>query len=183
MAMMLSGRTTVGTVSLFIRKLRKCNFTFSLSLPPADDGSDESEAESGSGSGSGIDDEDSEGSGEFCESENGIKSSLLISTFHTGMPHYPEHPEQPITPPYSPIDTSSSDVIGHGINRNNIDDDHSSEVDPDITKETEDEESNKTSSSTSSSTWKTKRLIITYFLPLVMAWFGGSISSAISELL
>jgi hypothetical protein len=34
-----------------------------------------------------------------------------------------------------------------------------------------------------SSHWREKRIIITYFLPIVMAWFGGSISAAVSELL
>lgn len=31
--------------------------------------------------------------------------------------------------------------------------------------------------------WREKRILITYFLPIVMAWFGGSLSAAVSELL
>lgn len=147
----------------------------------SDDGSDETESESGSGSGSGIDDEDDseDGSGNRLQT---FKNKLFINSnkIQLGLNGYPDQ-EPPITPPHSPhipIDTSSGTRHNvHEINKNTIDE-SSSSGDLDISEESDEP---KTSSSTSS--WKTKRLIITYFLPIVMAWFGGSISSAISELL
>lgn len=102
----------------------------------------------------------------------------------SGISTYPDA-EQPITPPHTPIDTSTSTRHNiHEVHQNNVDEDRRKGIDgdedvrppPTETREVE-------TSSSSSTTWKQKRLIISYFLPIVMAWFGGSLNSAIVELL
>jgi hypothetical protein len=72
------------------------------------------------------------------------------------------------------------------IDRNNLDneDDHHHPIDGDIDVTSPPNETHEAEpKSASTTTWKETRLVISYFLPIVMAWFGGSISSAIVELL
>jgi hypothetical protein len=166
----------------------KCNLRKKIFFSITDD-SDEPEPE-GSGSGSGIDDSDDEdGSGEFLiklKNERKIKIKIKFAGFNS----YPD-PEQPITPPHphNPIDTSPGTRHNiHEVTQNNVDEDRrkGSDSDEDVRPppiETNEVETRSSSSSLSSTTWKQKRLIISYFLPIVMAWFGGSINSAIVELL
>lgn len=80
-----------------------------------------------------------------------------------------------IIPPHDPV-----------INRNNIE--HSQPEspapgDPDVHERSNETRPASDKSSASSREWKAKRLIITYFLPIVMAWLGGSISGAVADLL
>lgn len=142
--------------------------------------------ESGSGSGSGIDDEDDDDSGSGKLSTltfwQFVYNKFSFSTF-LGLGTYTDEIQPAIPPQFNPIDPGTRHVNVHDVNRNNIDDEHSSETpgDPDITEHSR--ESKPTSGASSSREWRAKRLIITYFLPIVMAWFGGSISGAVADLL
>lgn len=159
----------------------KCNFYELLSIT---DDSEEPEPESGSGSGSGIDDsDDDDGSGEF-DKIKALKFYFNLFWFLSGFNPYSE-PEPPITPPHSPIDTNTRINVHTPVDRNDLDkeDEDRLPVDGDVDVRPPSETNEVETRSSSSTTWKEKRLIISYFLPIVMAWFGGSISSAIVELL
>lgn len=138
------------------------------------DVTDDSEPESGSGDGREDDDEDDSGSGKL----NRKVSSDCVANFisiSAGFNQYPESDED---------ESPSPPHIDHGTRRpipeihNGIDTDHSTD-DPDITEP----KSHSGSESSTRETWRAKRLILTYFVPIVMAWFGGSISGAVADLL
>ena len=137
--------------------------------------------ESGSGSGSGIDDEDEieNGSGNYWITFMSNLNFHMLT--HPGIGSYPEENQPAIIPPHNPIDVSRHIPE---INGNKIDTEHSSETpgDPDIYEQSR-ETKTSAGSSPSSQEWRTKRLIFTYFMPLVLAWFGGSISGAVADLL
>lgn len=100
-----------------------------------------------------------------------------------GLGSYPDEIQPPIVPPHNPIDT----VVRQGpheIPRNNIDLENHPETPDSVDINEHNQETKSTSGSSSRETsWKTKRLMFTYFLPIVMAWFGGSIGSAVADLL
>lgn len=118
---------------------------------------------------------------------------LKIFKFFSNFSHFPlsgfnpySEPEPPITPPHSPVDTNTRINVHTPIDRNNLDneDDERHPVDGDVdVRPPPDQTHEAETTSSSTTTWKEKRLIISYFLPIVMAWFGGSLGSAIVELL
>lgn len=141
--------------------------------------------ESGSGSGSGIDDDDDDDSGSgktlfAFQIFFNIKLFLIIS----GLGSYPDEFQPPIVPPSNPIDPGTRHITPEETT-NNIDVEHkpTSPDDPDITDHSRESKTSGSSSSSRETSWRTKRLMFTYFLPLVMAWFGGSIGSAVADLL
>ncbi|KAL7021750.1 hypothetical protein ACKWTF_012006 [Chironomus riparius] len=148
------------TLKTTINHLKNAYNGNDVEWPDNDDGSEES----GSGSGSGIDDEDDDdGSGiQIVDPESPV-------TFSTE------------TPPSGTRPSNNNNNIDLNTNNNDMNfntiDETKEDSDPDI------DETREAKTSTASSSWKTKRLIFTYFLPIVMAWFGGSISNAITELL
>lgn len=155
-------------------------FTDECFLPSTEDSDDTYESGSGDGSGTDDDPDDDESSGE----KKRLSFQIHILTEHfaqfSGLDPYPDEDHPAIIPPHIPIDPSRTNV--HEINRNDLE--HSPETpgDPDITEQSR-ETKTSAGSSSSSREWRTKRLIITYFLPIVMAWFGGSISGAVADLL
>lgn len=123
----------------------------------------------GSGSGSGFDPDDNDDSG-------------------SGLGHY-ESPISPkVTVDQTTIDTTHKNVDINAGNTNNVfpgldasaetDDTHSGEentnyVDPHHPLHPHKEEDRTTAAATTVSSWKVKRILLTYFLPIVVAWFGG----------
>ena len=107
---------------------------------------------SGSGSGSGNDDDDDSGSG-LGPYEFSPPSSPKINVDHT-----------------TNTITNKPDI--HDVNHNHIDVYKNSEED---TSRSEHEEPKEPSSSSpvTSSPWRIKRILLTYFLPIFVAWFGG----------
>jgi hypothetical protein len=108
-----------------------------------------------------------------------------LNLIFAGFNSYPD-PEPPITPPHNSVDTSPGTRHNvHEVDQNNVDEDRRKGINGDEDVRPPPSETNEveTRSSSSSTTWKQKRLLISYFLPIVMAWFGGSINSAIVELL
>lgn len=141
--------------------------------------------ESGSGSGSGIDDDDDDdsGSGEISIDINCLSTQLIpFNRISSGLNAYPDEIQPDIIPPHNPTDPGTRhNTNTHDVVRNNIDDEHSSTDDQDLTEGAREPKTH--SGSSSRETWRAKRLILTYFLPIVMAWFGGSISGAVADLL
>lgn len=137
--------------------------------------------ESGSGSGSGIeDDEDVDGSGKYWITS--MNNMNFHEFSHSGS--YPGEIQPAIIPPHNPIDTSVTRHDTTEISRNDIDIGHNPKThgDSDINEQSR-ETKTSAGSSPSSQEWRTKRLIFTYFMPLVLAWFGGSISGVVADLL
>lgn len=100
-----------------------------------------------------------------------------------GMDAYDPNETPQTVPPHNPIDINAGTRINvNDVNKNDLE--HSPEApgDPDIADNSHETKISAGSSSTSRE-WRTKRLIITYFLPIVVAWFGGSISGAVADLL
>ena len=140
--------------------------------------------ESGSGSGSGVygDDEDEAGSGKLWIT---FINKLNFQRFsYPGIGSYPQEIQPAIVPPHNPIDTSVPRHDVPEIGGNDIDIEHNPNTsgDSDINEQSR-ETKTSAGSSPSSQEWRTKRLIFTYFMPLVLAWFGGSISGAVADLL
>lgn len=105
---------------------------------------------------------------------------------YLGLGTYPDEIQPAIVPPHNPIDTTSGTRHNiHDVSRNDLDLEHSpvSPDDPDITEHSREDKTTSGSSSSRETSWRTKRLIIAYFLPIAMAWFGGSISGAVADLL
>lgn len=130
--------------------------------------------EDGSGDRNCADDED-------CDDESGSGEGEIIQTFQifnietdctTSFLGSREHPEveteHPSIPHVPSIHTSNADKPERGGDTIHLD-----ETAPPPTPD----------SASSLKEWRAKRLIITYFLPIVMAWFGGSLSAAVSDLL
>lgn len=103
--------------------------------------------------------------------------------FLPGLGSFTDEIQTPIIPPHNPIDPGIRHVPE--VTRNNIDNSQESpSEDPDLSESSRETKPASGSSSPSrDGSWRTKRLILTYFLPIVMAWFGGSIGSAVADLL
>ncbi|CAO1419499.1 unnamed protein product [Diamesa hyperborea] len=120
--------------------------------------------ESGSGSGSGNDDDDETGSG--------------LGPYEINTP-----------PPKINVDSD----LTQNKNNNNFHEHTNNNIDVNRNEEDDDDDvnnSNRGSNPTSSSptlhratSWRTKRAILTYFLPIVMCFFGGAIAEQFSTLL
>lgn len=106
-----------------------------------------------------------------------------ILHFSKGLGSFTDEIQTPIIPPHNPIDPGIRHVPE--VTRNNIDDNsqESHSEDPDLNESSRETKPASGSSSSPEGSWRTKRLILTYFLPIVMAWFGGSIGGAVADLL
>lgn len=113
-----------------------------------------------------------------------LSTSVLTQCFRflPGLGTFTDDIPTPIIPPHNPIEPGIRHVPE--VTRNNIDDSQESHSeDPDLSESSRETKPASGSASSREGSWRTKRLILTYFLPIVMAWFGGSIGSAVADLL
>lgn len=126
---------------------------------------EDSDFGSGNGSGAGGDDEDDSGSG--------------LGPYEFSPPMSPKinSADNPTTPLHGGVNSKNDNV--NEINSNNIDV-YTSTTNNDTHKNDDlnrneygADNNNPSSATTNASPWKIKRILLTYFLPIFMAWFGG----------
>lgn len=156
-------------IGILIENLTRLLIDFSLSTV---DSNEESYEHSGSGEYDGDDDDDSgSGLGGKIFKHSSTLNKLLIILINNFADTRTTDLESETEPPIvSKVPTQTSNAE---TKEDHSKESHHPETVPPPTPD----------SASSLKHWREKRLLITYFLPIVMAWFGGSISAAVSDLL
>lgn len=114
-----------------------------------------------------------------------------MNLLFSGIDLYPDEIQPTVVPHSNPVEPDLRHDVHEVLAKNDVNSHHpnTDATDQDIiideTKEPKEpnEPTSSANPSTSRESWRKMRMIVTYFLPIVMAWLGGSISGAIADLL